>query len=115
MVTSKLDGCRGRAPIFAREGAYVEGRGFPVGRSDGLLDAARLGNIEVFVSKVTKEACLGSVASGTRAPPRLSYKPVTSASRDRGNISHDPTHDLPCDPSTTHTPRDLLARDLGNL
>ena len=48
-------------------------------------------------------------------PPSLNYKPVTSASRDRGNISHDPTCDPSCDPSTTHTSCDLLACDPGNL
>jgi len=49
------------------------------------------------------------------APPSLSYKPVTSASRDRGDISHDPTHDSSRDPFTTRIPRDLSARDPGNL
>jgi len=48
-------------------------------------------------------------------PPSLSYKPVTSASCDCGNISHDPTRDSTHDPSTTHTPRDLSAHDPGNL
>jgi len=49
------------------------------------------------------------------APPSLSYKPVTPAPRDRGNISHDPTCDSSCDPFATHTSRDLSARDPGNL
>jgi len=48
-------------------------------------------------------------------PPSLSYKPVTSAPRDCGNISHDPTRDSSRDPFTTCTSRDLLARDPGNL
>jgi len=48
-------------------------------------------------------------------PPGLSYKPITSASCDRGNISHDPTHDSSRDPSTTCTSRDLSAHDPGNL
>ena len=49
------------------------------------------------------------------APPSLSYKPITSASRDRGNLSHDPTHDSSRDPSATHTSHDLSARDPGNI
>jgi len=49
------------------------------------------------------------------APPSLSYKPVTSAPRDRGNISHDPTRDLSRDPFATRTSCDLSARDPGNL
>jgi len=49
------------------------------------------------------------------ATPSLRYKSVTSASRDRGNISHDPTRDPSRDPSTIHTSRDLSARDPGNL
>jgi len=40
-----------------------------------------------------------SMSQAVLAPPSLSYKPVTSASRDRGNISHNPTRDLSaCDP-----------------
>jgi len=57
----------------------------------------------------------GILSRAVLALPSLSYKPITSASRDHGNISHDPTHDSPHDPSTTRTPRDLLAHDLGNL
>ena len=49
------------------------------------------------------------------APPSLSYKPITSASCDCGNISHDPTHDSSHDPSTTCISHDLLARNPGNL
>jgi len=49
------------------------------------------------------------------APPSLSYKPVTPRPRDRGNISYDPTRDSSRDPFATHTPRDLSARDPGNL
>jgi len=49
------------------------------------------------------------------APPSLSYKPVTSATHDRGNISHDPTCDSSRDPFATHTSRDLSACDPGNL
>jgi len=49
------------------------------------------------------------------APPSLSYKPITSAPRDHGNISQDPTRDSSCDPSATYTSRDLSARDPGNL
>jgi len=49
------------------------------------------------------------------APPSLSYKPITSASHDHGNISHDPTRDSSCDPSTIQTSRDLPARNPGNL
>jgi len=48
-------------------------------------------------------------------PPSLSYKPVTSASCDRGNISHDPTCDSSHDPSTTCTSCDFLACDPRNL
>jgi len=48
-------------------------------------------------------------------PPSLSYKPVTSASCDHGNISHDPIRDSSRDPSTTHTSHDLSAHDPGNL
>ena len=57
----------------------------------------------------------GSMSQAVLVPPSLSYKPVTSASRDHGNISHDPTCDSSCDPSTNHTSRDLSARDPGNL
>jgi len=53
----------------------------------------------------------GILSQAVLAPPSLSYKPVTSASHDHRNISHDPT----CDPSTTRTSRDLLAHDPGNL
>jgi len=49
------------------------------------------------------------------APPGLSYKPVTSASCDRGNISHDPTRDSSHDPSASTLSRDRMARDPGNL
>ena len=49
------------------------------------------------------------------APPGLDYKSVTSASRDCGNISHDPPCDSSCDPSATCTSHDLSARDPGNL
>jgi len=49
------------------------------------------------------------------APPSLSYKPITSAPHDRGNISHDPTCDSSRDPFATCTSRDLSARDPGNL
>jgi len=49
------------------------------------------------------------------APPSLSYKPVTPAPRDRGNISHDPTRDSSHDPFATCTSRDLSACDPGNL
>ena len=49
------------------------------------------------------------------APPSLSYKPMTSASRDHGNISHDPTHDPSRDSSAIHISRDLSAHDPGNL
>jgi len=49
------------------------------------------------------------------APPSLSYKPVTSAPHDRGNISHDPTHNSSRDPFTTCTSCNLSARDPGNL
>jgi len=48
-------------------------------------------------------------------PPGLDYKSVTSASRDHGNISHDPTRDSSHDPSATRTSRDLSAHDPGNL
>jgi len=48
-------------------------------------------------------------------PPSLSYKPITSASRDHGNISHDPTRDSSRDPFATCIPRDLSAHDPGNL
>jgi len=48
-------------------------------------------------------------------PPSLSYKPVTSASRDHWNISHDPTCDSSRDPSAFYTTCDLSARDPGNL
>jgi len=57
----------------------------------------------------------GILLQAVLAPPSLSYKPVTSASCDRGNISHDPTCDSSRDPSVTHTSRDLLAHDPGNL
>jgi len=59
-----------------------------------------------------KEGILSQVVL---APPSLSYKPITLASRDRGNISHDPTRDSSHDPFTTHTSRDLSAHDPGNL
>jgi len=49
----------------------------------------------------------GILLRAVLVPPSLNYKPVTSASCDHGNISHDP--------STTYTSRDLLARDPGNL
>jgi len=49
------------------------------------------------------------------APPSLSYKPVTSAPRDCGNISHDPTRDSSRDPFTTRISCDLSACDPGNL
>jgi len=55
------------------------------------------------------------VSRAVLAPPSLSYKPVTPASRDHGNISHDPTHDSSRDPFATCTSRDLSARDPGNL
>jgi len=48
-------------------------------------------------------------------PPGLSYKPVTSASHDCGNLSHDPTHDSSRDPSVTCTSHDLSAHDPGNI
>jgi len=56
-----------------------------------------------------------NVSRAVLAPPSPSYKPVTSAPRDRGNISHDPTHDSSRDPSATCISRDLSARDPGNL
>jgi len=59
-----------------------------------------------------KEGILSQVVL---ASPRLSYKPVTSASRDHGNRSHDPTRDLSRDPSTTRTLHNLSACDPGNL
>ena len=49
------------------------------------------------------------------APPSLSYKPVTSASHDHGNISHDPTCDPSRDPSAIRISHDLSACDPGNL
>ena len=57
----------------------------------------------------------GVVSQVVLMSPSLSYKPVTSASRDRGNISHDPTCDSSRDPFATRTSRDLSARDPGNL
>jgi len=57
----------------------------------------------------------GILSRAVLTPPSLSYKPITSAPCDRGNISHDPTCDLSCDPFTTRTSRDLSARDPGNL
>jgi len=57
----------------------------------------------------------GILSQAVLAPPSLSYKPVTSASRDHGNISHDPTRDSSRDPSATRTSCDLSARDPGNL
>jgi len=58
---------------------------------------------------------IGGLSRAVLAPPSLSYKPVTSAPRDCGNISHDPTHDSSRDPFATCTSRDLSARDPGNL
>jgi len=57
----------------------------------------------------------GILSQAVLAPPSLSYKPVTSASRDRGNISHNPTRDSSRDPFATRTSHDLSARDPGNL
>jgi len=58
---------------------------------------------------------LGRLSRAVLVPPSLSYKPVTSASCDCGNISHDPTCDSSCNPSATRTSHDLSARDPGNL
>ena len=55
------------------------------------------------------------VSQAVLAPPSLNYKSVTSGSHDRGNISHDPTHDSSCNPSTTCTSHNLSAHDPGNL
>ena len=55
------------------------------------------------------------VSQAVLAPPSLSYKPVTSAPHDHGNISHDPTRDSSCDPFATCISRDLSAHDPGNL
>ena len=61
-------------------------------------------------------ACTGLILlRAVLVPPGLSYKPITSASRDCGNISHDPTHDSSRDPSVTRTSCDLSARDPGNI
>jgi len=57
----------------------------------------------------------GILSQAVLVPPSLSYKPITSASRDCGNISHDPTYDSSHDPSATRTSCDLSARDPGNL
>jgi len=57
----------------------------------------------------------GILSRAVLAPPSLNYKSVTSGSCDYGNISHDPTHDSSCDPSTTCTSHDLSACDPGNL
>jgi len=48
-------------------------------------------------------------------PPSLSYKPVTSASHDCGNISHDPARDSSRDSSASMIPHDQMAHDPGNL
>jgi len=58
---------------------------------------------------------IASLLRAVLAPPSLSYKPVTSAPHDRGNISHDPTRDSSRDPFATRTSRDLSAHDPGNL
>jgi len=55
------------------------------------------------------------VSQAVLAPPSRSYKPITSAPRDHGNISHDPTRDSSRDPFATCTSCDLSARDPGNL
>jgi len=60
-------------------------------------------------------SCARSLLQAVLAPPSLSYKPITSAPRDRGNISHDPTRDSSRDPFATCTSRDLSACDPGNL
>jgi len=57
----------------------------------------------------------GILLQAVLAPPSLSYKPITSAPCDRGNISHDPTRNSSRDPFTTCTSCDLSARDPGNL
>jgi len=64
---------------------------------------------------VKKKSSTLHMSQAVLAPPSLSYKPVTSASHDRGNISHDPTHDSSRDPFATHTSRDSSAHDPGNL
>jgi len=58
---------------------------------------------------------LQGMSRAVLAPPSLSYKPITSAPHDRGNISHDPTCDSSRDPFATCTSRDLSACDPGNL
>jgi len=65
--------------------------------------------------KLSKSVFMQPPLQVVLVPPSLSYKPITSASRDCGNISHDPTHDSSCDPSTTCTSHDLSACDPGNL
>jgi len=57
----------------------------------------------------------GILLQAVLTPPSLSYKPITSASHDHGNISHGPTCDSLCDPSATCTSCDLSAHDPGNL
>jgi len=57
----------------------------------------------------------GILLRAVLAPPSLSYKSATSASRDHGNISHDPSCDSSRDPSAIRTSRDLSACDPGNL
>jgi len=57
----------------------------------------------------------GILSQAVLATPSLNYKPITSASRDHENISHDPTCDSSRDPSAIRTSHDLSAHDPGNL
>ena len=46
--------------------------------------------------------------------PNPSSNQVISRTRDRGNLSPNPSHDLSRDPPVPNVPRDLTARDPGN-